>query len=98
MNTDNPGPKSTVPLLPMVAFPVLNGRPVVPPLLMDTTMLLELVAVPTPNEMVMEPSEAVLPTVPLQSDRSLAFSNESSEYHIFVVNHNPSLQDRVTAS
>jgi hypothetical protein len=50
----------------MLAVPVLNNRspntPAVPALLVDVATLLELVAVPTPNEMVMEPPEAVLPS------------------------------------
>ncbi len=43
----------------MLAVPVLNNRspdtPAVPALLVDTATLPELVAVPTPDEMVMEP-------------------------------------------
>ncbi len=51
--------------MPTVAFPVLDRRspntPAVPPLLLDTATLPKLVAVPTPNEIVVKPPEAVLP-------------------------------------
>jgi hypothetical protein len=56
------------PLSPTLAVPVFNDRspnmPSVPVLLFDTATLPKLVAVPMPDEMVMEPPEAVLPLVP----------------------------------
>ena len=62
---DKPLPISKVPLLLTLAVLVLNNRspniPAVPALLVDTAMLPELVAVPAPDEMVMEPPEAILP-------------------------------------
>jgi hypothetical protein len=65
---DKPLPISKAPLLPMLAGTVFNDRspntPAVPLLLVNTTMLPELVAVPKPNEMVIEPPEAVLPLPP----------------------------------
>jgi hypothetical protein len=65
-DADKPLPISKVPLLPMLAVAVFNNRspktPAVSALLVDTAMLPKLVAVPTPNEMVMEPPKAVLPS------------------------------------
>jgi hypothetical protein len=59
---------SRVPLLPMLTVPVFNNEspntPAVPALLVNTVMLPEFVTVPTPNEIVMEPPEAVLPLTP----------------------------------
>jgi hypothetical protein len=41
------------------------NMPAVPGLLINTATLPELVAMPTPNEMVMEPPKAVLPSPPM---------------------------------
>ena len=55
--------------MPTLRVPVLNNRspdtPAVPALLVNTTTILELVAMSMPNEMVMEPPEAALPLLPL---------------------------------
>ena len=68
LDTDEPLPISKAPLPPTLAVPVLNNRspdtPAVPALLVDTVTLPELVDVPTPNEMVMEPPKALLPSPP----------------------------------
>ncbi len=65
---DKPRPMPKVPLLPTLAVPVFNDRslniPGVPALLFNTATLPKLVAMPTPNEMVMEPHKAVLPSPP----------------------------------
>ncbi len=54
--------------MPTLRVPVLNNRspdtPTVPALLVDTTTIPELVAVPMPDGIVMEPSEAALPSPP----------------------------------
>ena len=67
---------SKAPLLPTLAVPVLNDRSpnttAVPALHVNMATLPELVAVPTPNEMVMESPKTVL-----QSKRLVASSNES---------------------
>jgi hypothetical protein len=59
---------SKVPLLPTLAVPVFNNEspntPPVPALFVNIATLPELVAVPTPDEVVMEPPEAVLPLGP----------------------------------
>jgi hypothetical protein len=58
LDAEEPLPIPKAPLLPRLADPVFNDRSpnmlTVPVLLVDTAMLTELVAVPTPNEMVME--------------------------------------------
>jgi hypothetical protein len=68
-DADKPLPIPKAPLLPALAVPGFNNRspntPTVPVLLVNTAMLPELVAMPTPNEMVMEPPKAVLPLPPL---------------------------------
>ncbi len=57
-----------MPLLPTLTVPVfkdeLPNTPAVPAMLVNIATLPELVAMPTPNEMVMEPPEAVLPSPP----------------------------------
>jgi hypothetical protein len=64
-DADEPLPISRAPLLPKLAVPVFNNRsfdtPAVPALLVNTAMLPQLVAMPTPDEIVMEPPKAVLP-------------------------------------
>ncbi len=64
-DTDKPFLISRVPLSPTFTVPVFNNEspntPTVPVLLVDTVMLPKLLAVPTPNEVMMEPPEAVLP-------------------------------------
>jgi hypothetical protein len=61
-DADKPLPMPKVPLLPTFAGPVFNNRspdtPAVHALLFDTATLPELVAMPTPDEMVMELPEA----------------------------------------
>ncbi len=67
-DADKPLPISRAPLSPTFAVPVFNNRspnmPIVPALLINMAMLHKIVAMPTPNEMVMEPPEAVLPSTP----------------------------------
>jgi hypothetical protein len=64
LDADKPLQISKVPLLPMLAVAVFNNRSpdttAVPALFVNTAMHPELVAVPMPNEMVMEPSKAIL--------------------------------------
>ena len=76
LDADKPFPISKAPLLPTLAVPVLNDRSpnttAVPALHVNMATLPELVAVPTPNEMVMESPKTVL-----QSKRLVASSNES---------------------
>jgi hypothetical protein len=59
---------SKVPLLPMLAVPVFIDRslnmPAFPALLVNKATLPELVAMPTPDEMVMGLPEAILPSPP----------------------------------
>ncbi len=68
-DADEPLPISRAQLLPAFVVPVLNNRspdsPTVPALLVNTATLPELVAVPTPNEIVMNLPEAILPLPPL---------------------------------
>jgi hypothetical protein len=67
-DADQPLPISKVPLLPTLGVLVFNNRspnmPAVPALLFNMATLPELVAVPTPDEMVMELPEAVPPSPP----------------------------------
>jgi hypothetical protein len=69
LEADKPHPISRAPLLPMLAVTAFNDRssntPTVPALLINKATLPKLVAMPTPNEMVMEPPEAVVPLLPL---------------------------------
>jgi hypothetical protein len=68
LNADEPFLISKVSLLPTLAILALNNRlsntPAVPELLVDMAKPSEPVAVPTPDEMVMEPPKAVLPFLP----------------------------------
>jgi hypothetical protein len=69
-DADKPLLISKVSLSPTLAVPVYNNNrspnmPTVPALLINRAVLPKLVAVPMPDEMVMEPSEAVLPLLPL---------------------------------
>jgi hypothetical protein len=67
-DADKPLPTPKVPLLPTLAIPVIISRSpntaAVPALLVDSATLSKIVAVPTPNEMVMEPPEAILSSPP----------------------------------
>jgi hypothetical protein len=55
--------------MPTLAVPVINNElpntPAVPALLINTATLSKLVTVPLPNEVVMEPPKAILPSPPL---------------------------------
>jgi hypothetical protein len=63
-DADKPLLISTVPLSTTLAVPVFNNEspntPAIPALLIDTAMLPELVAMPTPDEVVMELPKAIL--------------------------------------
>ncbi len=63
---DDPLPMSTTPLSPTLALPVFHDKAPdtldTPALLVDIAALSELVAVPTPDEIVMEPPKAVAPS------------------------------------
>jgi hypothetical protein len=67
-DADEPLPISKAPLLHKLVPPVFNNEspntPTVPALLVNMAMLPKLVAVPMPNEMVMEPPKAILPSPP----------------------------------
>ena len=68
-DADKPLPVLKAPLSPTLAAPVFNDRsPNISPvsaLLFDMATLPKLVAVSTPNEIVMETTKAVLPSLPL---------------------------------
>jgi hypothetical protein len=68
LDADKPLPTPKAPLLPTLAVPVFNDRspnmPAVPALLFDMATLPELVAMPTPNEMVTEPPKTIVPLPP----------------------------------
>jgi hypothetical protein len=68
LDADKPLLISKVPQLPMLAVPVFINEspntPAVPALLVNTAMLPKLVAMPTPDEVMMEPPKAVLPLPP----------------------------------
>ena len=67
-DADDPLPMSTAPLSPTLALPVFNDKapdtPDTPALLVDIAALPELVAVPTPDEIVMDPPKSVAPSPP----------------------------------
>ena len=67
-DADDPIPMSTAPLSPTLALTVFNDKapdtPDTPALLVDIAALPELVAVPAPDEIVMEPPKAVAPSPP----------------------------------
>jgi len=67
-DADEPLPMLTSPLVPTDALPVLKDKspdtPELPALLVDTDTLPELVSVPTPDEIVMDPPKADVPSPP----------------------------------
>jgi hypothetical protein len=68
LDAEEPLTMPKAPLLPTLAVPVFNNRSpnmtAIPALVFDTATLPKLVALPTPNEIMMELLKALLPLAP----------------------------------